>query len=310
MEPNNRSRTISLAAIALAMLAAVPHGVLAQSARGLLLANGEETEPDQLDVGQQLLLENTSTTLSFAGRPITLENFSGVFGYSAETAYVLVINGSATTGGQRARSGRILVIPPFGTQPDMASFDAARFAEHWTPEAAARHQTTLQQLHEVARRQRYGLFLGRLGRTTLNLAAPTGAQSEVARRSVVGDPAVMAIRYSSSDDYAAIARSVSEQILAALGNGDVASVAALLDPVPYGNTDLTGSGGDARRLTATDMIARHDWPNLLRGAVLQQGDDPGSWVATSPAAKANISLRRMGDFVFVSSISIDPGDAS
>lgn len=274
----------------------------AQELSGALLADGTRVPAGSLAAGQQQLLENASGPLAFAGRQLTLDGFTGVLGFSAETAYVAVIAGSVSMGEDAARPGQLLILPPLGAAADIARFDAERLAQSWQADFAGQHSAAFDRLRAIARRQQTGVFLGRLGTTSLNLAAPAGARAEAARRSVVGEQAVLEVRYGGAQDFAALGRSVSERMLAALTMSDDASVAALLDPVPYGNTDLTGGGGDARRLTARSLIARHDWPRLLSGAVLEPLADGQGWVARSAAGSTTVNLRRMGDFVFVSSI--------
>ena len=301
-----RQQTWKLAAAAVALMAPGA-GAAAQDAGGVLLADGRAASAASLPMGGQLLIEGATQELPFAGQAVVLDGFTGILGQSAETAYVLVIEGAARIGETHAGPGRVLLIPPYGGAPASARYDAGRLAQQWDADAVARHPAAHAALAGIARRQGRGLFFGTLGRTALNLAAPGGAEAESARRSVAGEAAVAAIRFAPQDDLASIGRSVSERMVQALARGDAASVAALLDPAPYGNTDLTGGGGDARRLAATRLLASHDWPRLLSGATLAPSEDGSGWTARSASGAARIALRRLGDFVFVSHIATGEG---
>jgi hypothetical protein len=292
----------AVAAFGLTSLIGLSSAAVGQQLQGELLADGTLRPAGVLSVGQQQLLTDASGPLNFAGRELELEALSGVIGFSAEAAYVAVIAGTVSVGSIKVQPGHLLILPPFGQQPTVARFNAARLASRWSGEFAARHGVTMERLQEIARGQQVGVFFGRLGTTSLNLAAPGGAEAEIARRSVVGQQTVQELRYGASSDINALGRCVAERMLVALASRDEASVADLLDPVPYGNTDLTGGGGEARRLTARSLINRNDWPRLLAGATLRAGAGPDEWIAVSAAGSARINLRRMGDFVFVTSI--------
>lgn len=284
-------------------------GLLAWSANagatdGVRLADAAPVKLEALATGEQLVVENRDGALTFAGRDLTLTGFSGILGYATDAAYVVVVTGSASDGRATARAGRILILPPYRAAATIERFDAERLAAGWPEATRASRPQIYAQLTTVVRGQRRGMMLGRLGRTNFNVAAGGLADEELARRSIKGSANVQAIRHSGEADLGAIEQRVADTFLAGLMAGDATSVAALMDPVPFGNMDLRNGGTDARIAMARVLIAGRDWPTLLRGAKAVRAADGGDWSVTGPAVTASLALRPMGDFIFVRSIDL------
>ena len=270
-------------------------------------ASGSETAPQAvaLRTGNQSLVTDRSGAVLFAGRTIALEDFSGVFGLSSEVAYVVVTAGQAADGKVTARRGEMLLIPPLGGATTRVRYDAQRLLAGLAvthPDAAPQIAGALS---DIAAGQRRGVFWGRLGRTSFNVSAPGTADREMAARSLKAASAIETIRFSGIAGPDALERSVVANFLAALRKGNVADVAALMDPVPFGNADLRGEAGDARTLMARQLVARHDWSRLLPDTLPEPGGRGGEWFVPLPEGRVRISLRPLGDFIFVRTVSLE-----
>jgi hypothetical protein len=268
------------------------------------LAQDAPSQAPMLATGHQQILSDRSDTLAFAGKTLMLADFSGIFGMSSEMAYVVVVVGNASDGNVRAGRGQMLLIPPYGKATTRQRYDAARLLAGLT----AGQRDALPALADLAAGQKRGIFVGRLGRTRFNAAAPGDSTQELAARTVKGAAAVQSIRFSGETDPTAIERKVVDVFLAALAEGDVETVAALMDPTPFGNTDLRGGADDARRLMARTLIAERAWQIALAEAQAVRATDSNIWTISGPNGRATLALRPMGDFVFVRTISM--GDPS
>ncbi|MET0371997.1 MAG: hypothetical protein ABW039_11550 [Sphingobium sp.] len=268
---------------------------------GTLLADATSGDSATLAAGQQLLIEGQDGDLAFAGRKLALRGFTGILGYASEVAYVIVIDGRVADGTIDAERGSMLMIPPYGAAPVVQRYDAARLAASWSVPAKGARADAFAALQDVADGQKMGLRLGRLGRTRLNIAAPGGRDGELARRSVKGEGAVQAIRFSGQGDVAAIEAQVVERFLAALSAGDVDGVAGLMDPVPFGNVDLRGGAAEARRMMARALVEQRDWEAALSGVTPVREGRGNVWKLGGTGV---LVLRPMGDFVFVRAIEM------
>lgn len=271
-----------------------------QAEQVIRIGDGHPVALDAMAAGEQALLTSRDGTLVFAGQTFDLEGFDGIAGYSADYAYLVTIRGSAQIGEQRAEPGWMFVLAPFGAVPSLQRFDAARLAASLAKVGANLPTATDGALKAITAGQRRGIFLGRLSPSTINVAAPQGAGQELAARSVTGQPGVQAIRFSTPPDPAALERKVIDAFLAALVARDADRVAALIDPMPFGNTDLRGEPGEARKAMAAMLIGR--WAGSLAGAEPAPADGAAEWAVTGPNGAATVELRPLGSFIFVRSI--------
>lgn len=294
------SASTRFGALALMLLAAAP----AAAEPGILLADARPADSASLATGDQLLLTGSNATLQFAGRELRLEGFSGILGFASEVAYVVVLDGQARDGSTQVEPGRMLLIPPYGAAPSVQRFDAARLRARWSAAARVAQPASFQHLSLLAAGQHRGLFFGRLARTSFNVAAPGGAEQELAGRTVRGSGAVRDLRFSGQRDPAAVERGVVDMFMAALAAGDAERVASLMDPVPFGNTDLRGGASEARVAMARSLIAERNWGAALQGASVERANETNDWRLTSAAGAGTITLRPMGDFVFVRAIEM------
>ncbi|GGD14365.1 hypothetical protein [Aquisalinus flavus] len=259
-----------------------------------------------LETGDQAVIENASGAVPFAGYEVTLDNVSGAMGFSSAAGYVVVASGSAAAAGETARAGEILILMPRGEGTSAQLYDAGRYAGSWDAAAAEAHPSVYRQLNAVAGRQKWKLFLGRLAPTSFNIAAPGSADAEMARRSIVGEDAVRQIRFSAQQDSSGSARAVVEAFAGALSSGDIGTVAALMDPAPFGAQDLRHGGNGARYLLAERIIGQRDWSDLLP-AQAELVDDT-LWTVPTGNGSAYINLRRTTDISFVQSIDFQAGE--
>lgn len=284
--------------------------ILADSAHaqtGVVLKDLRPGDSKSLATGEQLLVENRDGEIAFAGRLFQGSGFTGVLGYSSEVAYVAVISGELVVDGRTARRGRMVLLPPLGARAQIERFDASRFAESWPQAARDTHGASYAELAALARSQGRGVALGRLGRTRLNVAAPGSADQELAARTVKGSEAIRTIRFAQVSAPAQVEQAVARSFVDALAAGDAETVASLMDPVPFGNTDLRNGAAEARLAMARSLIARRNWRSLLADASLTRDGTGNDWALSSPNANGRLRLRPMGDFVFVSTIEMGEG---
>lgn len=285
-----------LAALCLALV--WPAGVLAA---GLQLHTGGPGDLARLETGDQIVLRDQTGEFSFAGQPLDLRGFSGVLGYSSEVGYVATIAGEARVDGATAARGRMLLIPPYGGEPVVERYDAARLRDAWMAHGTIDAPEVLEGLDSLARRQSAAIFFGRLARTSFNAAASGAADAEPGRRAVLGGPAVRGIRFSETTDPAALEHRIVAGFLAALARGDAAEVAQFLDPVSYGAGGLGKQAERARLLMAQSLIAERDWRGAAEDAPVKlDGTDWG--IAMPGGANARVSLRVMPEFAYVRAI--------
>lgn len=263
------------------------------------LKSGQAVSPDRLETGDQAVIENESGAVSFAGYDLRLANVTGAMGYSSAAAYVIVASGAASVADETARAGEILLLLPGGEGAIAQLYDAGRYAGSWDQAAIEAHPTVYERLDAVAGRQKWKLFFGRLSPTSFNVAAPGSAGQEQARRSIVGEDAVRQIRFSAAQE-GGTSRAVVEAFAGALASGDVGTVAALMDPAPFGAEDLRHGGSGARHLLAERILDQRNWSDLAPAEAMLLDDT--LWAVPAGNGTAYINLRRTTDIAFVQSI--------
>lgn len=294
-----RSSSVRLAAISLATIAmGVASSLPAANAQaGILLKDGSPAQSTTLATGEQLLISSHSGPLPFAGRQIALSGFSGIVGYSNELAYVVTLDGSAAIDGDAASPGHMLIIRPYGAPVSVEPFDAIRLSGKWSDAARQAAPQAYAALGRIREGQELGVWFGRLGQTSFNIAASGSARHEKSTRTLMGHEAVRDIRFSGASDPMAVEKLVATTFLDGLKAGDAQTVAALMDPTPFGGRGLGGGGDEARLMVASSLIASCNWSAIAGTSAPQLTD--GAW----RAGQAAIQLRTIDDFVFVSRIS-------
>lgn len=262
-------------------------------------AGGEAAQLAALATGDQLVLEEFSGTLAFAGQDLILKNFTGVLGYASESAYAVTASGSATIGEHSARRGKMLLIAPFGQGIVTERYDARRLhtALSDAPHAAD-YPVALAALAKVAGGQDTGVFIGRLGRTNFNVATMGSAEAETARRARTGATAIRETRFAAPNDITGTEAMIVEKFVGALSSGDVDTASQFIDPMPYGGGDSSAM----RKVAANALVKDHDWQRLSSATFEQTSDT--SWRVTGRGMAAQIELRRTSDFAFIQSISV------
>jgi hypothetical protein len=280
-----------------AALATIVASTPASADPGILLADARAAASETLATGEQLLLTARTNALSFAGKTITLSGFTGIVGYANELAYVVVLDGSASVTGASAGAGHMLILRPFGAPVSVEQFDAIRLAGKWSDQAKTVAPDAYASLERIKAGQELGVWFGRLGQTSFNVAASGSARYEQQTRTLMGDPAVRDIRFSGASDPQEVERLVVEGFLDALKKGDAKAAAALMDPTPFGGRALSGGADDARVMAASALIKSRNWSQVAGASTPQLTD--GAW----RAGDASLQLRTIDDFVFVSRIS-------
>lgn len=289
-----RLAAISLATIALGLASSLP---TANAQAGILLKDGSPAQSTTLATGEQLLISSHSGPLPFAGRQISLSGFAGIVGYSNELAYVVTLEGSAAIDGDVASPGHMLIIRPYGAAVSVEPFDAIRLSGKWSDAARLAAPQAYAALGRIREGQELGVWFGRLGQTSFNVAASGSARNEKTTRALMGNEAVRDIRFSGVSDPMAVEQLVATNFLNALKAGDAETVAALMDPTPFGGRALAGGANDARLMAASALVSSRNWSQVAGSASPQLNN--GMWRAGSAA----IQLSTIDDFVFVSRIS-------
>lgn len=289
-----RSSAIRIVAIALGWASCLP---TASAQGGILLKDGSPAQSATLATGEQLLISSHSGPFPFAGRQISLSDFAGIVGYSNELAYVVTLDGSAAIDGDVAFPGHMLIIPPYGAPISVEPFDAIRLAGKWSDVARLNAPQAYAALSRIKEGQELGVWFGRLGQTSFNVAASGSARHEKSTRTLMGHEAVRDIRFSGFSDSMAVEQLVATTFLNGLKAGDAQTVAALMDPTPFGGRGLAGGADEARLMAASLLISSHNWTKVAGTGTPELAD--GAW----KAGDAVVQLRTIDDFVFVSGIS-------
>lgn len=283
--------------IALALLMSSVSQVHAEP--GISLSSGQAGDSEKLATGEQLLVTTPAPAMPFAGRQIDLDGFSGIVGYANEVAYIAVIEGTASADNAKAKAGQMLLLRPYGAQSNAVRFDAIRLADHWSEATRAAAPNAYASLNRIKSRQENGVWFGRLGQTSYNVAASGSAANEKATRALMGEAAVRNIRFSGANDPMAVEKMVVANFLDALKSGDAEAASALMDPTPFGGRALAGGASHARLVSARTLIASRDWSRIVGT------NEPTFSDRIWRAGGASIALRPIDDFVFVSRISGD-----
>ncbi len=278
-----------------ALLTICAPGAIAQT--GILLSDARPADSSSLATGEQLLLAQHSETLTFAGRQIALSAFTGILGYSNELAYVVVLDGSATVAEDIAGVGQMLILRPYGAPVSVEHFDAIRLSNQWSESTKAAAPDAYASLERIKGGQELGVWFGRLGQTSFNVAASGSARNEQQTRTLMGEPTVRDIRFSGVSDPLEVERLVVVSFIDALAAGDAKAAAALMDPTPFGGRALAGGAEEARLTAANALIGSRSWKTSAVGSPPQFSD--GVW----RAGDSTLQLRTIDDFVFVSRIS-------
>ncbi len=265
------------------------------SAQDIVVSDMGRADINALETGEKLLLRDQSGPLAFAGHAIELTNFEGIAGYASEVAYIVTISGSASVDGLTASPGKMLLLSPYGAQPVVERYDALRFAEAWDETTQQTAPDSYQRLLALADGQDDGIFWGRLGRTNFNVAASGLASQELARRTMVGGPAIRDLRFASDGDATDLESNAIARFVAAMRGGNSAEVAEFLDPRPFGGPDLRGGAITAREIYAADLVSEQDWARLMNDTPVKT---PDGWLAGS----AIIDTVVLNDFIYVAAV--------
>jgi len=263
------------------------------------LDDGTPTNLANVLPGDQLVAQGVSGTQSFAGQEVLLDQFTGVFGASADLAYVMVMDGTLVHAGESLGAGKILMIPPFGGSPAVERFDAERFMASLPQGSEVRFAGLSSALAQVIDNQSSAKWWGIVSPTNMSANAPSGLAVEQTKRELVTHPGLQGLRFSAIADEAELERRTVETFVAAAMRGEADLVAALLDPDQFFGTQLTAGGaGGARALAARQVV------QTLRPVSADLGAPDGNvWAVQTANGARYLATRRLGDFIFITSIS-------
>ncbi|MBA4809281.1 hypothetical protein [Brevundimonas sp.] len=283
--------------LATTLALAVPAvGASAAPQTGTRLDNGAMIAIEALETGEQVLFPPASGPMVFAGQNLILTQAQVIGGYASSFAYLLVLSGEVQIGDRQIRPGSMLLVPPWGGEPSIARFDARRLLAAWPAhEGQAKARAAAER---IAKRQRLALTLGRLQRTRFNVVASGDARNEPARRAAVGAKAVQNIRFGGQGDLPDVVQQLMTNVAGALVSGDSATLAQLIDPLPFGSESIA-----PRQLLAQSIIAQTDWPKRLQGVAIIPGADDTQWRLAGPDGVTVVQLHANGEFPFVAAIT-------
>lgn len=263
---------------------------------GTRLDSGAMIALEALETGDQVLLPPATGPMIFAGQALTMNAAQVIGGYASSFAYLLVLSGDVRIGDRQVRPGSMLLVPPWGGEPSVARFDARRLLAAWPVHAGQAEARSAAE--RIAKRQRLALTMGRLQRTRFNVVASGDAENEPARRAAVGAKAVQAIRFGGQGDLPGVVQQLMTNVAGALVSGDSATLAQLIDPLPFGSESIA-----PRRLLAQSIIAQTDWPKRLQEVAITPGADDSQWRLSGPDGVTVVQLRTKGEFPFVAAIT-------
>ncbi len=285
-------------------LSILPVSAVAGQQKPVINASTDKTNTfGSIGAGDQTIIQTLDGLHTFAGHEVTFSGFSGALGMASDTAYILVANGVASIDSQEAKAGEVLILPPYGGRSAKQRFDAKRFTQAWSEQAKTASPDVYESFKRVAKKQRTAMFFGRYKTTSFNVAAPGSGSQELARRSVVGSDTIAEIRFSGMQDPSAIERIVIEKFVSALAAEDAHTVANLMDPTPFGGADIQGGASGARLLMAHQLISSQNWAQQFGDVAPTRMDENGNWQLINGKIRTQLSLRPVGDFVFIQSIN-------
>lgn len=253
----------------------------------------------QIDASDQKIIEDAQGTISFLDRPFVAKDYSGIAGVNSSLGYLLVVSGEISTDTLTAKSGDVVLIPPYQQPVSKYRFDSNRFQKELTLSKIEYSTAFEKALRLLIKRQSRSIFWGRYEPTRVNIAVPESADKELARRSVLSNETVQSIRYSTEGDPTRLEAAVVGKFEDALKSRDIDAVASLLDPLAFGSVDLRQGGIDARQIMARRIVNSTEWPSALAGRSFEKTDQPGVWELQNSASPVLIGLKSAGDFIYV-----------
>jgi hypothetical protein len=288
--------------LAVSLLAFSAPEVLAQQAL-TNVQNGAATTAQQLRPGDQAFSADLDGPIDFAGKTLLFSSASAIFGMSSDLAYVMVLSGKLRLDGQKAKRGRIALIPAGGGAISVRRFDAARLVATLDETTDARARRAIAR---VADKQSTAKFWGFTLPTSVNVNAPGGAQTEQIKRQLTNNAAMQSVRFSGEQDVVP-GQQVVNAFVRALRTRDAQSVAGLLDPSQFSNSlDMRG-GADSARLAAARLLVKTVRPTAQAPTSEPVSDAPEQtlpkWEVSTASGPKTLVLRSVGNLIFVSSIS-------
>jgi len=271
------------------------------------LTGGALVDAEQIRPGDQALGTSLQGQFSYAGRDLFFDGASAIFGMSSDIAYVMMLDGTARLADQKAKRGRIILIPPYGQDVAVKRFDAERFLRSFSPGVLEESSPYAHaRLQAIADRQAIGAWWGYTKKTNLNVNAPGGAEAERVKRALTSNDTMQQVRFAEASSDQGLGQRVVEAFLNALKRKDEKAVAALLDPQQFGGLDMRG-GGDSARLATARLLIKSFKPTATTaqpfGASPEAEGEPGAWSVDTQTGQRTVRLRKTGDLIFIAAVS-------
>jgi hypothetical protein len=164
---------------------------------------------------------------------------------SSEFATLAVISGTLAVDQLVAKPGQALVTPISGRRTERFTFDAARLSATLRPEWV---NTSHEDLNKLAVHQRRNNFWGLYEATGVNVTSPTLPAIEAVRATYLTQPAIVVLRQEARGNLGTLATATMARFARAIGEKDIQTIAALIDPYPFTDASDDPSVWQAARI--------------------------------------------------------------
>lgn len=173
---------------------------------------------------------------------------------SSEFITLAVTSGTLIHEKTKARAGEAFIVQISGQRVQKFHYDAARFLATAEPELTAQIGPSL---NAIAKSQKRMNFWGLLEPTGVNTSSPLPPFIERVRATYLTAPVIIELRHKSRGDVNALQLMTAQKFKDAIGDSDVETIAALIDPLPFSDsTDNAKVWLEARRNFAIQIT--HD----------------------------------------------------
>ncbi len=232
-------------------------------------SDNEPVQPDSLDkiaVQEWLVIKSTdqaeeAETITVLDRKITLcPQTVAIAGTTSELMFIVVLQGKVVSEDKhKAKAGQLLAWTFFGkSEAATFTYDASKFESNFEFSSWDNGKDLLKA---VIRKQKKKSFWGLLRPTSVNLGKPYNSEYEAGRQRFLLIPELVRVKIASTDSREYQLRT-GHAFLNALAQGDVDTVAALLNPLMFTKDKRTPLSYDEwmvdRRRFAQKLV-KMDW---------------------------------------------------
>jgi hypothetical protein len=220
---------------------------------------------------------------------------------SSEFVTLAVISGELTWDESRAIAGQAIVIPiTNANRIEVLEFDAARLLATIDNNWLAQVRPNLEQ---ISHRQKRKIFWGLLEQTGVNTSAPVPSQIERVRQSYLSQPAVVELRRRSFGNRSLLQSLTVSKFKDAMIANDGETIAALLDPLPFSDTnDNSQVWQNARRSFAENLLKDAAMKAAFRAEGIAQEPITGQFYIGPENSKYIVTTVARDSAVFIAAV--------